>query len=370
MSEVTVRGGKPIVRERRDGKSARQKSIASLRRVGLAIAIIVFGSTETVLAASRTDVPIGQIVLPDGNTRYFVPITIGGGAPIDAELDTGSFGVRVLKAAVTSGQFEATTIHRVYAFGGGAKFEGVLARATIGVGSVETDQPLLFHLIESVGCVERQPNCPAAKVDARDYRIAGDGYPRMGFNAILGLSMRRAATDDSAYNPLTAMGNASWIVILPKPGSGEPGHLIIDPDDQDRAGFTLLKLKPESDESSHLSGWADAALSGCLVEGGGKRVCGKTLLDSGAPGVSIGSTDVDKPSPWGTGRSGTVEISGADAPIAVPFTSGGDWSHRVVFHPARGQGGTQISAGSLPFFYFAVLYDAKAGTMGFKGRDQ
>lgn len=333
----------------------------------LALGAAILGPTTVASAAGRVDILVHQSVLPDGDPRYSVPVTVGDGPSIEAELDTGSFGLRVLQSALKPSQYQTTGVRRSYAFGGGAKFDGVMARAAVGVGTVRTGAAVLFHLVEHVGCAEGRPSCPAGQVSARDYRIAGDGYPRQGYSAILGLSMRRAADDDGAQNPLTADGPRSWILILPQPGSAEPGHLIVDPDATDRAGFTLLKLSPQGG----ASGWADTGLPGCLVEdGGGKRFCGRTLLDSGAPGLSVASDTVGGPQPWGKGRNARIEIGGADGPVSVPFTSGQDWSSRVLLHPPRGpEGGAQISVGTLPYFSYAVLYDAEAGTIGFKPRD-
>ena len=319
-------------------------------------------------AGARTDVLVHQTVLPDGITRYSVPITVGDGSPIEAELDTGSFGLRVLKAALRPDQYEATDLSRIYAFGGGAKFEGVLARAVLGVGPVRTDGPVLFQLVDRVGCVEAQPRCLASRIKAEDYRIAGDGFARQGYFAILGLSMRRAATDDSAWNPLMSSGDLSWILVLPLPGSAEPGHLIIDPDATDRADFVTLQLRPEKEVSGRLTGWADAALPGCLVPAdGGPSFCDETVLDSGAPGIVVGTATVSAPQSWETGKAARLEIGGAGGPVSAPFTSGHGDAYRVTLHPPHGDS-PRLSAGSLPFFSYAVLYDARTGTMGFKPR--
>ena len=342
-----------------------------LAAIGLCALLALPGIAAPQSAEARTDVPIDQTVLPDGDTRYSVPITVGGSAPIRAALDTGSFGLRVLKAALTPDRYEPTDIRRQYGFGGGARFDGVLARATLGVGSAQTDRPILFQLIDTVGCVEAQPDCPASRLRPEDYRIAGDGYAGRGFNAILGLSMRRATTDDSALNPLTVTGDRSWIVILPRPGSTEPGRLIIDPTDADRAGFVLLQLQPEGGASDgRQSGWADTALPGCLVDLARKeRSCGRTVLDSGAPGFSLPSAKVGKPTPWGPGRKASFELDVGGTRMVMPFTTGRDWSKRVVAHPPRRSAGAEITAGTLPYFSYAVLYDAEAGTIGLKRRD-
>ncbi len=337
----------------------------------LALALVALSgaafSADAASAAGRVDIPVSQTVLPNGDPRYSVPVSVGNGPAIAAQLDTGSFGLRVLASALDPGSYEATDLHRNYGFGSGATFDGVLARGTVSVGGVTTEAPVLFQLVQKVVCADDKPDCPASRVKPDDYRIGGDGYAGQGFPAILGLSMLRAASDDSAQNPLTATGPRSWILILPRPGSAEPGHLIVDPDDSDRAGFTLLKLDPAG--GGRLAGWADRALPGCVIEDGASRFCGRTLIDSGAPGLSVATDTVKSPKPWGKGRRGRIEIGGTGGPVSVPFTSGADYASRVVLHPQRGpEGAAQLAVGTLPYLSYAVLYDSQAGTIGFKAR--
>ena len=338
-----------------------------LRTIGLGAAAVLCAAGAA-QAAERADVPVHQTMLPDGSPRYSVPVTVGDGPPIEAALDTGSFGLRVLASALSPGQYEATDLHRRYPFSGGARFDGVLARATVGVGPVRSDVPVLFQRIDRVDCVEEKPDCAASKVRPEDYRIAGNGYPGQGFSAILGLSLRHAPGVEAAPNPLSLTGDRSWILLLPRPGDAEPGHLIIDPDDGDRAGFALVKLDPQPGTTGDGSpAWADAALPGCLI-GAGERYCGRTMLDTGAPGLAVASSSAKAPTPWGPGRGATFEIGGPDGPVSMAFTSGDGPASQVTLHPPRGQGPV-ISAGTLPYLDYAVLYDAKAGTMGFKRRD-
>lgn len=62
-----------------------------------------------------------------------------------------------------------------------------------------------------------------------DYGIGGDGLPREGFDAILGVSMRGSDAPSAATNPLSVIGSRHWIVIPPEPGTAAPGRLIINP---------------------------------------------------------------------------------------------------------------------------------------------
>lgn len=327
------------------------------------MALLALGSA----ASARADMPIHQTAMPDGSLRYSVPIVVGEGPPMEALLDTGSFGLRVLKSALQPDQYAATDMRRSYNFGGGAKFDGVLARAVLGVGPVRTAEPALFQLIESVGCIEGRPDCAASHVDAKDYRIGGGGQPKQGFPAIFGISMQRAVSRDSAQNPLAAEGR-SWILSLPRPGDAEPGRLVIDPAPAERAGFAALQLEPEDDPSRQLKGWNDAAVPACLVQDdGAQRFCGAALLDSGTADVVVMTDTVGRFQPWGGGKKARLEFGGAGGPASVAFTSGRDHASRVVLRPPW-LGGTQIITGPLPFYSYDILFDSAAGTIGFKPR--
>lgn len=318
--------------------------------------------------ASRFDVPISQLVLPNGDTRYSVPVSVGGGPSIDAALDTGSFGLRVLSRALTPGQYEATDQQRHYAFGGGARFNGVLANGVIAVGQAKVDTPMLFQLVQSVDCTEQKPKCPAARLKAQDYGIAGSGFAGRGYDAILGVSMRKAQSVAAADNPLAAMGTGRWIVMLPRLGQSAPGHLIINPDESEVAGFALFRLQRQAG-GSRVPGWKDAALAGCVTnESSKERICGETLLDSGAPGFSVNSSDASRATAWPEGTEVKLQLQGGDKPVEIAFKIGQDAASKVRVMPGKGPSAS-LSAGSLPYRFFAVLYDQNNGIMGMKPRD-
>lgn len=79
--------------------------------------------------AKRSVVPIREVVIElAGAPRYTVTVTING-TPIEAGLDTGSVGLRILPAAtlragVTPGVQPAT-----YSYGSGVQLDGTIASA-------------------------------------------------------------------------------------------------------------------------------------------------------------------------------------------------------------------------------------------------
>jgi hypothetical protein len=189
--------------------------------------------------SARVEVPIREVRLSSGAIRYSVPVSVGG-TRLEALMDTGSFGLRVLARSVPPDQYAPTQIHRDLAFTSGARLHGVIATAVVGVGGASTGAPVPIQVVGQVDCVARNPNCPASRVSPSQYGIGGNGLPGEGFPAILGLSLRSAHAYMAAANPLASMGTRRWIIVLPRPG--ESGYLIINPDPSELAGFSRTNL--------------------------------------------------------------------------------------------------------------------------------
>jgi hypothetical protein len=251
---------------------------------GLALLFLVLIAARAFAAgtATRIAVPIYQSRLSDGNVRYWVPVRVGGSAPIPAMLDTGSFGLRVLEPALSPSDYQDTGIERRFAYGSGVALHGSLATAIVQIGDATTGTPITFQLVRSVGCTPRKPDCPAARVSPGEYRIGGDGLPGQGFEAILGLSMRRPSVAVAAFNPLDSIGDKRWIVVLPLPGGANPGTLIINPTPQDLDGFSAAQMAPPPGNRPGMVRMVDP---GCLAQGGAQAgSCPPLWLDSGSGG--------------------------------------------------------------------------------------
>jgi hypothetical protein len=220
-------------------------------------------------------------------------------------LDTGSFGLRVLGRAVSPNQYTPTDIQRSYRFESGVRLRGMIATAVVGVGTATTGAPIPIQIIQTVDCVESKPACPASKLPPEDYGIGGDGFPRKGFQAILGLSMRSPQVEMGARNPLSAFGSRSWIVILPRPDESDSGQLVINPSPSEVADFTLFQMKrqPTRGGDDQNDGWSDTAIPTCIG----------------------GVAKTDEPC-----SSTRIDTAGSMATIR-PF-----WSHAVLFEQNRG----------------------------------
>lgn len=345
--------------------------MGSARIVAALAALWLFAGLAAPAAAegTRVVVPIRRTVLPDGVVRYSVPVSVGGGAPIDALLDTGSFGLRILASALSPDQYRATDTERRFPYGSGALLSGPIATATVRVGDAETAAPIGFQLVRSVGCTERMPNCPAGSVSAERYGIGGDGLADQGFKAILGTSLLRAPAEVAANSPLPDLVDSSYLVILPRAGDDAPGELILNPAPEEAAGFALFRLEPQADAGGGAApGWKDARLPGCATQDRGRPKCAPTLLDTGAPGLAILTSDAKQRAAIGPGHAMAVEFDRDGAHAAASFTTDGGAASGVTTGPPRGDFGPRIIAGTAIVEAFALLYDVRAGTVGLKPR--
>jgi hypothetical protein len=340
-----------------------------MRSSGIASALVLtallLASQCVAHAAERMVVPIKQSVLSDGDIRYSIPVVIAGGDPIDAMLDTGSTGLRILQGTVAETLYSVSDRTSLYRYGSGARLHGVIARAVVTVGGAATDAPIPLEIVQSVDCAGDTPRCPAARVRPEEYRIGGNGLPNQGFRAIVGINMGRA----DAVNPLSRIGMHAWLVLLPRPGERNPGTLIINPDDSDRNGFALFHTDDLLGQLPGAGGYHDA-IAGCLVgEDGRRRVCGPTLLETGVPGLHLSSSEPSDLSGWHPGSRAQIAFtSDQGTELDVTLTEDADRSSRITTELKPNQPRARIAAGTLPYFTLAVLYDGEHSMIGLKPR--
>jgi len=318
--------------------------------------------------SGRVVVPISQTVLPNGDIRYSVPVRIGDSVTIPALLDTGSTGLRVMRAALFNTSYEDTGFESLYEFGGGDKLTGTIGTAEISVGGVPTDGPVPFEVVTQASCAAFRPVCSASMVSPQDYGIGGDGIAGQGFQAILGGSL--AIENGASYtaNPLTHIGARRWIIELPEPGQTGPGQLILNPDDAEVQNFQMFQLSVvPSVGVGYDSGWVDT-LPGCLNDGtNGQDICGPAILDTGSPGIIADMVGGQTAPLWGRDDHVTMSFSTGNQTISLPFVADRNPGTGLLQEPAEGNT-SRLLDGFLPFFYFDVLYDAAGGQIGLRAR--
>jgi hypothetical protein len=293
---------------------------------------------------ARTVIPIHGRTLTDGVRRYSVPLTVDGQA-IEAALDTGSTGLRVLPMG---GETSVHGRHVRYVFSGGVELQGAEAAADLALGDLHGRADV--QRVTTIGCIPARPDC-AASLGLQDYGFEGDGLPGQGFRAILGLSLAAGAKD----HPLRRLGARRWIVSLPM-GAAD-GELVIDPSEEEVAGFVLLPLKPGL---AWRRDGAHDSIDGCLQSSStSAKACGAVLLDSGAAGAAVVNAGGDDGA-WTAGA--TLTFAGQALP---PVTLS-----RVSAGPGADLPRPMILAGAEPYLAFDVLYDPERRMIGLRVRSR
>lgn len=309
----------------------------------------------------RVEVPIREVVLSDGARRYAVPIRVGETA-VEAGLDTGSSGLRILPGVLRPDDAAQTGTADTYAYGSGAKLDGVQGKATVSVGALSAATRV--ELIHKVGCSADKPGCAAGKVALKDYGIQGDGLPGEGFKAILGINMADAAIPSL----FSGIGARRWIVELPRPGEGAPGRIVLNPTDEEMSGYVRLHVLPQF---SRQEGGLHDAVQGCVQNVQTKQsLCGALLMDCGAPGVRV---EAAHPGPaWAAETPAVLALLDNGKVVAAARFSTDLKAHasKLTFvDQPEGRGRPQaIYAGLLPYFVWSVMYDPAAGVVAVKPR--
>jgi len=307
----------------------------------------------------RAEVPVREVVLPNGAHRYALPMALGGTA-IDAGLDTGSVGLRVLGRAAAGVPVEMTTRATTYSYTSGTRFRGVVADAPLVLGEIAGRVPI--DVIQTIDCRPDKPDCPAALADPATFGIQGDGLAGAGFVAIFGINMG----DDEVANPLIKLGIKRWMVELPRPGDTGPGKLVLNPTAEETAGFVLF---PVVRGMADTSGGAHDAIDGCLRDlKTQKTVCGAVVLDTGAPGIRV--VTAEREQVWADGDPAQIIfVKGGKPALATDFTVGrrDQASHFTTDEEPRMRV-PHLYAGLMPYLAFDVLYDPEHGEVGLRPR--
>lgn len=313
------------------------------------LGLCLLGVATATAAEVRSELPVREVDLSNGTRRYVVDVQING-KQVEAGLDTGSTGLRVLPRALSPDAGSVGGQEVSYFYTSGTRFHGRAIRVPVSFGGIPGDIRLMR--IDRLDCTPEQPRCPAARIDPTRFGIQGDGLPGEGFAAILGIGLK----PDAVQNPLEQLGVRRWIVELPTPGSNIAGRLILNPGDAEIAGYKRVSLIGDGN-----------LVPGCLVAASPhSSICGDALLDTGAPGIRI-VTD-HSIAPWPQGLAAEIAVGG-DARLTIPIQIGRRDQASAMFVVSRpGANPPRISFGIAPYFRWSVLYDASARQIGLRGR--
>lgn len=307
---------------------------------------------------SRFVVPIYQVATRAGCLRYFVQVGLGN-STVDAMLDTGSVGLRVLAKALFATDFSCNGKTTHYGFASGAQLNGDLSHAFVSIGELAAGtRQVQFQLVRSLSRSVWARNYDESYLNSRDFRFGGRVSEGGGFAGIFGINI---APMRDVTNPLIALGVKRWIVRLPQPDDHLPGELILNPDAGEMQGFTLFNLR-----SSRVG----AAVTGCLVNlDTGERCCGKVRLDSGAPGIVVAPGKADKTfRQWPDATKAALVLRSSNTHhIHIPFVVGGGKSFRLRVDTNPNVSRTRISS-CVPLLSLSMYCDPRRGVFGLRPR--
>ena len=301
--------------------------------------------TQTGSQPAAQSTPITQRSFAGGIIRYSVPVVIGG-KTIQAMLDTGSTGLRILSSAMPAQGYALQTTPSRAAYGGPI-VTGTVAQATVDIAGVSINTPI--EVVDSITCEASHPGCDTANI--------------FGYDAILGVGMR----GQDVPNPLSLTTSKRWIINLPPPGSGT-GELILNP--TDATGYANVQLAHETASDVALGitpGWASNQIPVCISRADtGLSICKGTSFDSGA--FNVRTIPSSSGTPWPKGTQATIAVTTNSGTLTDTFTVGSTPGTEVYIDPAAVGGARNLNTGPLPFFTYSMLYDYGQGTIGLKLR--
>jgi Protein of unknown function (DUF3443) len=322
------------------------------RLAGLGALILGAGSlfaeaTSTAWASSQ---PVGVTVTirggqgTSGGAQPIVDVRVGGSGPIPVFLDTGSSGLHIFENVVPTGSGSGVTVTSKPAnitYSGGQKYNGVVARAVLTLGTQSTTDAVPFAYVKSARCIASKPDCPASG--------GIEGAEKTGVDGVLGIGMQESK--GGVVSPILAMPGTTGTLVLgaPEPASGVATSIAMKSDGT--SGTTPL--------------WKDSKLRLCTALGSLYK-CTSAVFDSGTYSMQVSGTPLDEaPTTAGSqkvvaGEPVSITVQGAQAPFWT-FTTGTSKSLNLV--TVRTDKGPYLNTGVQAFYAFTITYDDTTGTI-------
>jgi hypothetical protein len=287
----------------------------------------------------------------EGHPALTAQVSVGGGPPFTALVDTGSVGLRVLNGTVPASAWSMTSTPANVTYGSGLVATGVVANAVVSVGGVATSGPIPIVAVTAVGCTAAAPNCPGAGQTVPGFLFRGM------FPAVLGVGLRKNAAN-GIESPLIHLGQSRQYVMSVPPAGGSTGTLQLDPPPTERARFSSNVVQL----ATLGTGWDDTNVPFCI-----NSFCAGALLDTGGNGTLV-ITDSSDYAALGVPDGSMLLPPGTTVTASINTAS--TWSFTVGATPAVGVDHfALVSSGRnnlaiTPFHQFDVFYDCALGQIG------
>jgi hypothetical protein len=307
------------------------------------------GTGEGMSSSGPVNVPLSIVTGSGGAPTVTVEVSVGGGAPFTAVVDTGSVGLAVAPGVVPDSAWSVSTTKATITYGQSLVVNGVLAHASVTIGTVSTPSPIPVVKVTSAACASGVTSCADT---GSPFRFAN------GASAVLGIGM---ASTSALESPLIAASkNQQYALRLS--ATGTTGTLEIDPTSYELANTQTVVTLPAISGSS---GWDDTQVPFCL-----NSFCGNGLLDTGAGagGATMrGLQSSDYDSMGVTEGATSVPYM---TTVSMDINMGVSWQFTVARTPKPGVDLIHLTSaagpndlGLAPFVQFDVLYDYGQGTV-------
>ncbi|HWJ75402.1 MAG TPA: hypothetical protein VNX29_19750 [Kaistia sp.] len=310
-------------------------------------------AADVALAGESAEIPLKK--RPDkSGFANFVTVAVGGGAPGDVLLDTGSTGLRILESAVGP-DVRLTDIPVTYSYTSGNLLTGVLGYAKVAFpGSepaVATSTEIAIQVVRSVGCKPEKPHCP--------------GWHK-GEVGVMGVAYRGGR----AFNPLAQLpgnlGNGFIVVANDVTRPDVAPHLTVGLTEANTAGFSFAPFDrmPDGEQPAGLEAWDTKSIDTCFAVDGGPEGCYGTVFDTGAGLCSFEVPNHAVGAPVRPGSVVTIRVR--EAGITLSVVAGTEiWLDRFRYEPPHGSV-LGFNSGGLVFRRMEIAFDAVNGRIGFK----
>ena len=321
-------------------------------------------------AQALADVPL-RIDYLNGDIAFVTKVKIGA-TEVEALVDTGSSGLRVVDGVVPAGDLATRTDTAVQAaYGSGTVVTGVVATANVTLGGLVTAAPIKIEVVTDVHCTDAKPNCPVASTTIDQFAFKGGAGGT--YKAIIGVGMRNGPNSQQVANPIAQLPTKPAFLIDVGAYGTTTGVLRIGPTPAQVAAFktiTHAALPNGVALDNGVGAFDDRQNPICVVNTTqNKTFCLPALLDSGN-----GTTDIDASAAAGNGNipignAVTVTLLSMADPTSAPL---GSYSVTVASPPKAGldkfviaqDASDSINIGTAVFFRFQVYFDQVDGIEG------
>ena len=306
-----------------------------------------------------------------GDIAFVVKVKIGT-TEVDALVDTGSSGLRIVDGVVTATDLASRSNTAVQAaYGSGTVVEGVVATANVSLGALTTAAPIKLEIVTSAHCSAAKPGCPVANTSFDQFAFKGAAGGT--YKAIIGVGMRNGPNSQQVANPIAQLPMKPAYVIDIGAYGATTGVLRIGPTPVQVAGFKTIThpaLPNGVALDNGVGAFDDRQMPVCIVNTTqSKTFCLDALFDCGN-----GTTDINASAAAGNGNipvGNVVDVSLLTTldPTSAPL---GTYAVTVAAPPKAGldkfviaqDASDIINIGTSVFFRFQVYLDQANGIEG------